>query len=372
MASRCADMYEIADVIEQFYSIFGAELKAVTGEPQAIDEVIKRVDSLCTPFENITFDVFNKKAQAQWEGVMGRFREQILQIEEMAKQFIDASFKKLRSAEGAFALLKNIKNIKSRESINNQLMGKWYEILDQYAREIDITEEIFNKHRDNPPISKSDPKIAGAIAWSHSLFDRMKKTILMFQTLPEMLASEQGRAVTRKYLSVAKNMRSYEEQLYHQWCLTVEANSLQYLKKNILMLTLENPKKNTAEATVSIEKITINFRQELKDIIKETKYLDKMNLAVPEAAMNVALQEDKYHELIESLKIMLDSYNNLIDPLDSVERKLLDAHISELKRVMRPGFSRLNWNSLGVPEYLQRCNIVIFFNFRKSISCHRL
>lgn len=78
---------------------------------------------------------------------MTRFREQILQIEDMAKQFIDASFKKLRSAEGAFDLLQNIKNIKSRESINTQLMGKWYEILDQYAREVDGIEEIFRNNK---------------------------------------------------------------------------------------------------------------------------------------------------------------------------------------------------------------------------------
>lgn len=78
---------------------------------------------------------------------MNKFREQIIQIEDMAKQFIDASFKKLRSAEGAFDLLQNIKNIKSRESINNQLMSKWYEILDQYAREVDIIEDIFRSKK---------------------------------------------------------------------------------------------------------------------------------------------------------------------------------------------------------------------------------
>ena len=114
---------------------------------------------------------------------MARFREQILQIEDMAKQFIDASFKKLRSAEGAFDMLQNIKNIKSRESINNQLMSKWYEILDQYAREVDIIEDIFQKNKDHPPLAKNQPKIAGSISWSHSLFNRIKKTIVRFQSL---------------------------------------------------------------------------------------------------------------------------------------------------------------------------------------------
>ena len=78
---------------------------------------------------------------------MNRFREQIVQIEDMAKQFIDASFKKLRSAEGAFDMMQNIKNIRSRESINTQLMSKWYEILDQYAKEVDIIEDIFKKNK---------------------------------------------------------------------------------------------------------------------------------------------------------------------------------------------------------------------------------
>lgn len=278
---------------------------------------------------------------------MTRFREQILQIEEMAKQFIDASFKKLRSAEGAFDLLQNIKNIKSRESINKQLMGKWYEILDQYAREVDIIEEIFKKHKDNPPCAKNQPMVAGAIAWSHSLFDRIKKTIVRFQSLQEMVASDQGRAVTKKYLSVAKAMRNYEEQHYHNWCASVEANSLTYLKSHIL---IKDPNFLTRDVYY------VNLRQELKDIIKETKYLDKMNLQVPESALNVALQEEKYYTLVESLNKMIASYNEVIDPMDSSEKKLFATHIAELKRIMKPGFSRLNWNSLGIPEFIQRCN----------------
>lgn len=281
---------------------------------------------------------------------MSRFREQIVQIEDMAKQFIDASFKKLRSAEGAFDLLQNIKNIKSRESINKQLMGKWYEILDQYAREVDIIEDIFKKNKDSPPCAKNQPMVAGAIAWSHSLFDRIKKTIVRFQSLQEMVASDQGRAVTKKYLAVAKAMRSYEEQHYHSWCASVEANSLVYLKSHILV---KDP------IILTREVISVNFRTELKDIIKETKYLDKMNLQVPEAALNVTLQEEKYYNLVESLNSMIKSYNALIDPMDASEKKLFATHINELKRIMKPGFSRLNWNSLGIPEFIQKCNLEI-------------
>ena len=78
---------------------------------------------------------------------MIKFREQIVKIEDMAKQFIGASFKKLRSAKGAFDLLQNIKNIKSRESINKQMMSKFDEILAQYSKEVDEIDKIFKENK---------------------------------------------------------------------------------------------------------------------------------------------------------------------------------------------------------------------------------
>lgn len=359
MAQRCGDLYEVAEVMEQFYNIFGPELKAVTGDPQQIDEVIKRVEALIIPFEQIQFDIFSKKFQSAWDSLMTRFREQIIQIEDMAKQFIDASFKKLRSAEGAFDLLQNIKNIKSRESINNQLMGKWYEILDQYAREVDMIEEIFKHHKSNPPTTKNQPRVAGSIAWCKSLFFRIKKTIVRFQSLQEMLQSEQGRAVTRKYLTVGKSMREYEEQLYIHWCQNVEQTSLQHLKSHILQGASSGfiAAGAAAPAVSSIpDSVIVNFRSELRDIIKEAKYLDKLGFAIPESALNIALQEEKYFGFVENLESMLQSYHEVIQSLDAAEKKLLSEHISELHRVMKAGFTRLNWNSLGIPEFIQRCN----------------
>jgi dynein heavy chain len=53
---------------------------------------------------------------------------------------------------------------------------------------------------------------------------------------------------------------------------------------------------------------------------------------------------------------MLSAHNAVVDVLDNAERKLLQTHIAELKRVMKPGFTRLNWNSLGIPEFITRCN----------------
>jgi len=41
-------------VVEEFYNIFGPELKAVTGDPRHIEDVLKRVDALVKPIEEVT------------------------------------------------------------------------------------------------------------------------------------------------------------------------------------------------------------------------------------------------------------------------------------------------------------------------------
>ena len=40
-------------MLEEFYNIFGPELKAVTGDPQRITEVLVRVDKLVEPIEQV-------------------------------------------------------------------------------------------------------------------------------------------------------------------------------------------------------------------------------------------------------------------------------------------------------------------------------
>jgi len=41
-------------VVEEFYNIFGPELKSVTGDARRIEDVLQRVDALVKPIEEVT------------------------------------------------------------------------------------------------------------------------------------------------------------------------------------------------------------------------------------------------------------------------------------------------------------------------------
>lgn len=136
MSEICENLYTVAETLDQFGKFLGPELKAVTGDLHGIDEVLERVRGLVTPLEHLPFNIFDRRYNSSWDQVMKKFHEKVEEIEERTKEFIDTSFQKLRSAEGAFDLLQNFKNIQSRQSIRTQMMEKFTDILIQYSRHV--------------------------------------------------------------------------------------------------------------------------------------------------------------------------------------------------------------------------------------------
>lgn len=181
-------------------------------------------------------------------------------------------------------------------------------------------------------------------------------------------------------------------------------------------------------------RITVNFSMQLTHIIRETRYLDRMTFTIPEYALNVTLQEDRYLQCVDGLTDMLERYYKVcpacaykqsfpaacellmlrqtcfgcsacqcicapwttvvmyvpaashaaiflvmpvlhectmqlhmaetrhavqvLDRLTSIEQQLLSQRLTQLRHVLDPGFSPLNWNSLGIPDFVATCNKV--------------
>lgn len=56
-AMMCNEIIKISTVLEEFYNIFGPELKAVTGEPKRIEQVLERVKGLIIKIKSVRFSI---------------------------------------------------------------------------------------------------------------------------------------------------------------------------------------------------------------------------------------------------------------------------------------------------------------------------
>jgi dynein heavy chain len=157
--------------------------------------------------------------------------------------------------------------------------------------------------------------------------------------------------------------------LFASWCALVESKASLYLKECVLARTnktkevtkpgASNALPPTSDDALEFDGLKVNFRADLKEMIRETKFLEKMGFSLPETAINIALQEDKYMTYVEILEKMLFDYHQILDSMDEAEKTLLQNHIKDVKRVISPGLTRLNWNSLGITDYVNRCNLEI-------------
>ncbi|NXM08607.1 DYH10 protein, partial [Tyrannus savana] len=299
MAAVCQDLHGIVQVVtEELYNIFIPELTTVTENPKQIEALLRGVNELTTPMKELKFDPLSIRNARNWKSVMRQFREEV-----------------------------SVQNVK----------------------------QIFVQNLKDPPLYKNHPPVAGAIFWSRSLFYRIKHTILRFQEVEELLASEHGQKVKQTYLQVAKKMKEYEDQKYKEWKERTEHIVPHLLKDNLLTSSVTEESGTTKKSLC----FRVNFSPVLQEIITETKYMEQLGLPVPEIARYVALQEDKYLRYTSRLKSMLGSYHKLMETLNEAETKLLDDYIQELWRVLKSGHKRLTWNSLGIGEFIFQCTQAI-------------
>ena len=81
--------------------------------------------------------------------------------------------------------------------------------------------------------------------------------------------------------------------------------------------------------------------------------MDRLGFTIPETALQIALQEDKFHAYQRDLSLKLSQYDSLISRIAPVESDLLTRQVAILQRTLRSGFTPLNWNSQRVPAFIE-------------------
>jgi len=346
MAERCGDLLDVVTKKAYFEKAVGSDLRSISGEGQGMQDILKRVETLAQPIEDISFDFFEKRFETSWEVQRNKFKENVRRVDLLLKIFIDSAYSKLTSAENALDLQIKLESIEGHETIKNILKSKVPEILKQYDHELDTVIELFNAGRENPPRTKNQPPVAGSIQWSRALFWRVKKPMLRFNNHKNgLLDGEQGQTIRNKYIALGRSMREFANNLFEEF----HQDSIKKVMDRLKMPILDR----------NGEVVKVSYSHDLTIIIQESKYLDRLGFEVPEIALNITLQEPKYLKFVGGLNSMLLNYQEMLSSIKPAEKMLLRPDLDKLLLVMKPGFTTLNWNSLSIEDFVHTCNRAI-------------
>jgi dynein heavy chain len=375
MRNILGEIKDACTIRKEFITLLGPDLKAITGSSEKIDTVSDKVAEYINKLKDFPIDVFKEEHKETWDSQFKQFLINIETVENDTIDLINSTFKtELKSAEGAFTLLLKFKDIKTRERIEKELRVKYDDVLGQYEKELGDMRELYVNGKDKPPIPKNTPPVAGKIIWARSLFGRIKAPIDQFKQNEKLLKSEKGVKVTNDYIVLCKELDAgYEKQKYDEWVNSNNEKAIRLLRYQILVDKHETKKTKTKKKQpggVDKEPVDtrkgdiernyfVNFSPELKVIIKEAKYLDKIGKKIPQTIINIALQENNYIHHVDKLEQLLREYKLAIVDLKDVEKSLLQQQISEMNIYMDKGCNNHNWFSLSIKEYIKDCRDAI-------------
>ncbi|XP_057328415.1 dynein axonemal heavy chain 10-like isoform X2 [Microplitis mediator] len=329
IAKVCNDFNEIASVLQNFYNIFGPELKSIITDPAQIDVIVKRVDELIEPILHADFNIFNKLNQENWDATMAWFYLEVTSLQNEALFLMDDCFMILINAEQALEVLLKFKNIQTRQAIQECLSMKFDVIMQQFNKEINKVENIFN------------------------LVVIQEQTVAKIKNIP----ARKLRCIdsqTQEFSSGGKN-------LYFDSAGSKMGSGLKSLANKVLKLQINF---NKIDETLRPVKITddkimveqqlcfqVNFDLKLFEIICEAEMLEQLGFELSTSIRDLGIQKDRLKVDIELIQTTIDQYNGIMTKLDVADVRLLKNMIKNIDKYIQSGVTRLNWYSLDIPNF---------------------
>jgi len=302
-------------------------------------------------FMLVDYDVMDIEKK-QFADDFFKFRQRIKELERRLASILTQSFDDCDTLVGKFKLLESFEGLLTREIIQDELEKKQITLLELYKADLKIVGQIFQEGRvlvdkldENSPISSNMPPIAGAINWTTGLYERIKDPMERLQGLSRSLQDrEEYKDVLKLFNSLRKNLDEFNALKIDEWERGVEENTEDQLNKFLLV----------REETELAEEgfIRVNFDPILVRYLREVKYLQILDIAVPDRAEKLFAKVDTYRRQTGRLDLIVEMYNNIIATLLPVEKPLMMDRIKVINKALQDGIDKLKWNSDNIDPFI--------------------
>ena len=327
---RVTKLIELFSTIQQFRTLGKHNL-------ENMDDIIKSFNGLVDAFRKRKHKLLHY-TDNHFDRDFVEFNVDVSQLETELQQYIDKKFDLITtSIEDALKLLRKFHSILKRDSLKNSLDSKYTIIFHHYGLEINRIEEQYQKFKNNPPIVRNLPTVAGSITWSRHLFHRISGPMENFP--PNLITQKESKKFVKMYNKIGYTLFSFEYLWRQKWANEVE-KAKAGLQATLIIRHYDN------------NKLYVNFDSDILTLIREAKCLSRIGIEIPESAKIVLLQEDKFKMYNNELQYVLREYERIVSKIRPNTKSLLVPHLEDLEYKLRPGMVTLTWTSMNIDGYL--------------------
>ncbi|XP_056424627.1 dynein axonemal heavy chain 8 isoform X2 [Hyla sarda] len=290
-------------------------------------------------FKKRTLNILNMK-KTEFDANFTEFMGQIIDFEEQIQDFMSNSIRRIRSPQEAAQLLQRFQKL-NIPCLKSEIPKIIKCILHHYMEMLQATVTVYECYKEDPPIFKSMPPVAGRILWSRHLFSRMHVPITYLKNNSDILSGTEGEAAARLYNSIACVLVKYEVLLHRIWCNDVPSELQDALQANLLVHHPET------------KQLMVNFDNKILQILQETKYMMKMGLDVPEEAEEFLKIDAKLKSNHLQLEKLVKTHETICGQILPAFTKVLSGKINKVESTFFTGLSKLTWSSFALERFFE-------------------
>eukprot|EP00924_Labyrinthula_sp_SR-Ha-C_P003608 maker-scaffold_3-augustus-gene-0.0-mRNA-1 protein AED:0.02 eAED:0.02 QI:0/0/0/1/0.5/0/3/0/4475 len=254
LCTICCDLTELFGTIFQFRRFFNVELSLIC-HSTTIKSLHLQLDNVAQTLQPYYAIVFCSREKEKWNNILVQFREEISILEENVVLVVDKSFQSLESSANAFNLLRNFKPLDGRHHLNQKVMEKFEQIIQQYLRELERLNDIFKNGKSSPPIESTGTPCYGAFIWARTLHETTKESILKIKTMERYFENlEVWKVASRKYIEFGKQIRQYLGLQKRRW--QEKQQKVRCLLKRPVLSPIPISKADVVSYLVALDKYT--------------------------------------------------------------------------------------------------------------------
>ncbi|NXL61516.1 DYH5 protein, partial [Chordeiles acutipennis] len=306
---------------------------------------IEGLEGMITKYESIV-DIVKKRhynfldqRKMDFDQDYENFCREINDLHDQLRIFMDTTFENIVNTERALSMLKKFESRLQIPSLG--IDEKYQKILQNYGNDIETVCKIYTRQKQDPPLARNLPPIAGKILWARHLFHRIQEPMESFQRHPAVLQTPDGKRIIRSYNKVAKVLMEFEVIYHREWLQQIE------LARRGLQAPLLVKAPETGE-------LFVNFDPQVLTLIRETDCMVHMCLEIPPLASIIRQKRDWYKKIVNNLHMMLAEYKRIKLKIKHPIEQLMAPQLANVDDALQPGLMLLTWTSLNIEKYINK------------------
>ncbi|XP_064553878.1 dynein axonemal heavy chain 5 isoform X1 [Drosophila montana] len=339
---RLSKIINMFNLIDDYNHLFERRLEGLLlGE--ALEDASNHFEEAKKEITSKKYDYLDHR-NAEFNDDFDRFMNKTDSLKDTIATLIERDFDTVWETPQCIRFLVRFEKVSEKIPLT-RMDEKYTRILRYVEKEVDRILKTFRRQRDDPPLARNFPPIAGRIHWCRAL--SLHLTELMDAVMDHGVLSTLplARDLDVRFNNVLDVLQEYEDEIVSIWLdqdiSVADACLLQPL------LCLQG------------DRLFVNLHPTIPLLIREAKMLAKLKIELPIVAATLMSRQQYFITIQDSLNSLIKMFLSTVKAVKLEVRPLFLPQLVRLTAMLKPGLHNINWTNQNWTQFYERCKQAI-------------